>query len=88
MANLIIPRTWSDEQFKQDVMNAVNLLMMQGKLDPATNYEFRVERGKPVVYFWLDGTSGPVAVFKSDPVDIITAAGSLPVIRGKSDSWQ
>ena len=86
MFSLILSKNWTDV-LRQDTMNAVNLLMVQGKIDPETNYKFITdEKGRPRVILWLDFGDGPFAVAQADPADLIVAAGSLGVVRGKSDN--
>lgn len=85
-------RTWNDEQFRQDTMNAINLLMMQKRIDPETHYDLVYDsRGRARVRLGMEREVSPgkheiVDLCPPvDPLDLITAAGKLALVRGNSD---
>lgn len=89
MFSVILSREWT-EQFRSDVMNSINLLMLKRKLDPETNYQLLTDsKGRPRVGLWLSSSDGrPIAETQTlvDPLDLITAAGALGLVRGLSDA--
>jgi hypothetical protein len=73
-----------NERERQEVCNAVNILMMQvpPAIDPRSSYGFFLHKGRTVIGLWIDGVQEPVFV---DPRDLLSAV--RPKVRsGKGDS--
>lgn len=88
MANIIIPKTL-DATLRRHACNAVNILIARGKLDSDISYDFAVHQGKTYVRFWKgDGRRAELEDrVATVPIgDVISAAGDIPVLEGKSDN--
>lgn len=74
-------------QFRQDVLNAINILFERGHLDRDVHYAF--ERGpnrKWGIAFWKGDRFHPLGgIAWVDCLDVIVGAGPLPVVRGVSE---
>ncbi len=85
-----IRRTFAESQYRQDVMNAINLLLMQGHLPRGTEYALGSVAHPNHVILWLkdprDITKFLISPRAYDPVDIINGASlNLKIIRGETD---
>ena len=68
--------------------NAINLLILTGKLDPRASYGFsRGPTGEPMVTIWIDGPLGPVGgVATMSLAELFASSGFAPgMIDGDHD---
>lgn len=79
-------------QMRQDLINAINLLILHKQLDAETNYQIEDGLdGRPKrVAFWIENPKDRHAplggVAWVNAVDLIVGAGRLSYVRGKTDS--
>jgi hypothetical protein len=74
-------------QFRQDILNAVNILFERGQVAYGTHYAIEKYNGKWGVAFWRGNRLRPEGgVAFADAIEVIVGAGPLPVIRGVSEN--
>lgn len=88
MASIILPRTELTQQLRLDTISAYNVLRRRGMVPPDGHYAFARKRGGEWgVELWKGPRHAPTGgVAWCSCVDLIVAAGPLPVVRGAA-SW-
>lgn len=86
-SGVVLPEPIVPSQLRADTIMAFNLLVMDGRLDPETEFDFQYgPRGEIKVRLWVpdpqNRSESLAGVILTDPKELIAGVGNMKRIRG------